>query len=65
MMLIVSPLLAHAGREPCDDEEGEGQEWRRGRVRTKSKPKQPRPTSVCAALAEKERPIVPGMAADM
>ena len=26
MMLIVSPLLAHAGREPCDDEEGEGTE---------------------------------------
>ena len=48
-----------------DDEEGEGQEWRRGRARTKSKPKQPRPTSVCAALAEKDRPIVPGMASDM
>lgn len=47
-----------------DDEEGEGQEWRRGRAKTKSKPK-PRPTSVCAALAEKERPIVPGMAADI
>jgi len=48
-----------------DDEEGEGQEWRRGRARTKSKPKQPRPTSVCAALAEKDRPIVPGMASDI
>ena len=47
------------------DEEGEGQEWRRGRTRGKSKPKQPRPTSVCAALAEKERPVVPNEAVDM
>ena len=48
-------------------EEEDGQEWRRGRskVRSKSKGKQPRPTSVCAALVDKDRPLVPNTAIDM
>ena len=47
-----------------EDDDG-GQEWRRGRTRCRSKPKQPRPTSVCAALAEKERPYMPTISSDM
>ena len=47
------------------EEDDDGQEWRRGRTRCRSKPKQPRPTSVCAALAEKERPYMPTISSDM
>lgn len=49
-----------------DDEEG--QEWRRGRTRGRSKSKQekqPRPTSVCAALIQREMPFIPNAAIDM
>jgi len=62
---MLSSEIASSSSNYVDDSECEGQEWRRGRSRVKSKPKPPRPTSVCAALAEKERPIVPNMAVDM
>ena len=47
------------------EEDEDGQEWRRGRTRSKSKPKQPRPTSVCAALVDKNRPFMPNISVDM
>jgi len=49
-------------------EDQDGQEWRRGRTKTRNKGKQckqPRPTSVCAALAEKEKPLLPNESSDM
>jgi len=49
----------------ADEEEEDGQEWRRGRTRSKSKFKPPRPTSVCAAIYEKERPFMPNISVDM
>ena len=43
----------------------DSQEWRRGRTRSRSKVKGPRPNSVCAALIEKDRPLMPNAASDM
>jgi serine/threonine protein kinase len=60
MLSSITSSMDAAAEDPEDS-----QEWRRGRARSRSKPKQPRPTSVCAALADKERPTVPNAAVDM
>lgn len=55
-----SAVINHEDNNPEDS-----QEWRRGRTRSRSKVKGPRPNSICAALAEKDRPLMPNSASDM